>query len=267
MIAPLSKLLLALAALLLALPALAGNLSFRLSLTGSELSVTSQGDSSAYYPAIFRMLADGSWVQLEASSKPAELVPGARLQLIWPEAAASPQLSEIERMQPVMVRFFDQAGVGFGQISLLHPPPAARTALNARYVNGLLLIEPPHGVPPARATWVLWPQEQGIGPIRLPVRFEHKQPPARRIDWARQGNVPFQLDAGAGLPSVTLVHETAQGYALQVVPGGGLGGNEQRAAWLGAAPKFYAASLIALVIALGAMLLQFLRRPRRGARS
>ena len=48
-------------------------------------------------------------------------------------------------------------------------------------------------------------------------------------------------------------------------PGGGLGGREQRAAWLDATPTFYAAALIALVLAVGAMALQFLRRPRRGA--
>lgn len=261
---PLPKILLALAPLLLSLPALAGTLAFRLSLTGSELTVTNQGDSSAFYPAIFRMLADGRWAQLEASASPAELAPGMRLQLKWPDTPAAQQASALERMRPVMVRFFDQAGVGFGQVSLLHPPPAA-TALKARYVHGLLQIEAPEGVPPVRATWVLWPQEHGIRPIRLPLRFEHSQPPAQRIDWARQGKAPFQLDAGAGQPNVMLVHETGQGYALQAVPGGGMGGREQRAAWLDATPKFYAAALIALVLAVGAMVLQFLRRPRRSA--
>ena len=260
------KILLALAALLLSLPAPAGTLSFRLSLTGSELTVTNQGDSSAFYPAIFRMLADGRWAQLEASASPAELAPGMRLQFKWPDAPAAQQGAALERMQPVMVRFFDQAGVGFGQVSMLRPPPAAAAAaaLKARYVRGLLQIDPPEGVP-VRATWVLWPQENGIAPISRPVRFEHNQPPARRIDWARQGKAPFQLDAGAGQPNVMLVHETGAGYALQVVPGGGLGGREQRAAWLDATPTFYAAALIALVLAVGAMALQFLRRPRRGA--
>jgi hypothetical protein len=109
----------------------------------------------------------------------------------------------------------------------------------------------------------LWPQEDGIRPIRFPLRFEHRAPPTLRIDWRRQGAVPFQLDTGAGQPEVILLHETEQGYALQSVPGGGLQGREQRAAWLDATPKFYAASLIALLIAASAMLLQFLRRPRR----
>jgi len=261
---PLPKILFAFAALLFALPVPAGTLSFRLSLTGSELTVDNQGDSSAFYPAIFRMLADGRWAQLEASAPPAELAPGMRLQLKWPDAPAAQQAAALERMQPVMVRFFDQAGVGFGQVSMLRPPPAAAAALKARYASGLLQIDPPEGVA-VRATWVLWPQENGIGPISRPVRFEHKQPPARRIDWARQGKAPFQFDAGAGQPNVMLVHETGDGYALQAVPGGGLGGREQRTAWLDATPKFYAAALIALVLAVGAMALQFLRRPRRGA--
>ena len=171
----------------------------------------------------------------------------------------------------VMVRFFDQAGVGFGQISFFSAPPAAKTPLKAGYVNGALQIEPPDAASSIRASWVLWPQEDGIGPIRLPVRFEHRAPPALRIDWRRQDRVLTRLDTGAGQPAVILLHETEQGYAQQFVPDGGLQGREQRAAWLDATPKFYAASLIALAIALGTMvvqlLLRLLRRPRRPAKT
>jgi hypothetical protein len=265
--APLAKLMFAVTALLLSLSALAGGLSFRLSLSGSDLSVINQGDSSAFYPAVFRLLADGSWGKLEAIDAPAELAAGVRMQFNWPDTRPPEQLSELERMQPVMVRFFDQAGVGFGQISLFHAPPDAKSVLKARYVNSALQIEAPDGAASIRASWVLWPQEEGIRPIRLPLRFEHRAPPALRIDWARQGSLPFRIDTGAGLPEVTLLHETERGYALQSVSGGGLQGREQRAAWLDAAPKFYAASLIAVAIAAGAMVLQFLRRPRRRVES
>jgi hypothetical protein len=258
---------LALTALLLSLSAVAGSLSFRLSLTGSQLTVVNQGDSSAFYPAVFRMLPDGGWGRLEAASAVADLAAGARVQFTWPDMRPPEQASELERMQPVMVRFFDQAGVGFGQISFFHAPPAARTALKARYVSGALQIEPPDSVPSIRASWVLWPQEEGIRPIRLPVRFEHHPPPALRIDWRRQGKAPFRLDTGAGQPAVILIHDTEQGFAQQLVPDGGLQGREQRAAWLDATPMFYAASMIALAIAAGAMVLQFLRRPRYRAKS
>ena len=68
-----------------------------------------------------------------------------------------------------------------------------------------------------------------------------------------------------------MIHETDQGYALQSVPGGGLQGREQRAAWLDATPKLYAASLIALGIAavsvVGQLLVQFLRRPGSRAKT
>lgn len=267
-IAPFAKTVLAVAALLLSLSAAAGSLSFRLSLTGSQLTVINQGDSSAFYPAVFRMLPDGNWAQLAATGAPAELAAGARLQLAWPDTRPPEQLSELERMQPVMVRFFDQAGVGFGQISFFRAPPAAKTAAKARYAGGALQIEPPDGAASIRASWVLWPQEEGIRPIRLPVRFEHRAPPsALRIDWRRQGKSPFRLDTGAGQPGVILLHEAGQGYGLQLVPGGGLQGREQRSAWLDATPKFYAASLIALAVAAGAMALQFLRRPRRHVKS
>ncbi len=259
---PLARLVFAVALLPLPPSALAGGVSFRLSLTGSDLTVINQGDSSAFYPAVFRLLTDGSWAQLAATGTPAELAAGARLQLIWPELRPPELPSEIERMQPVMVRFFDQAGVGFGQISFFRAPPMAETAVRAGYAHGALQIEPPDGASSIRASWVLWPQEDGIRPIRLPVRFEHRAPPALRIDWRRQGRAPFQLDTGAGQPEVILLHETERGYSQQLVRGGGLQGREQRSAWLDATPRFYAGSLVALAIAAGAMVLQFLRRAR-----
>ena len=257
------------AALLLSLSSFAGSLSFRLSLTGSELTLINLGDSAAFYPAVFRMLPDGGWKPLDAAGATAQLAAGARRQFVWPDTGPPERLSELERMQPVMVRFFDQAGVGFGQISFFHAPPVAKAALKTRYVSGALQIEPPLGLPSVRATWLLWAQEDGIGPIRLPVRFEHRPVPALRIDWRRQGAAPFRLDTGAGQPAAILIHETEQGYSLQSVPGGGLQGREQRAAWLDAAPKFHAASLIALGIALASMVFQLLLRflRRRGDRS
>jgi len=258
---PLTGLMLAVTAVLLSQSALAGNMSFGLSLTGSELTLTNQGNVSAFYPMVFRVLPDGNWAPLEASSAPAQLAGGARMQFTWPDARPAEQMSELERVQPVMVRFFDQSGVGFGQIAFLRAPAAAKTTLHAGYVHGALQIEPPDRTSSIRSSWVLWPQEEGIRAIRLPVRFVHRAPPALRIDWERQGRVPFRLDTGAGQPAVTLLHESEQGYAQQFVPNGGLQGREQRAAWLDAAPQFYATSLIALGFAVVAMVLQHLRRP------
>ena len=260
--APLATLMLAVTALLFSQSALAGSMSFGLSVTGSELTLVNQGNGSAFYPAVFRMLSDGNWVQLEASSVTAELRAGAHLQFTWPDAHPAEEMSELERIQPVMVRFFDQSGVGFGQIAFFSAPPVSETALKAGYINGVLQIEPPDAASFIRTSWLLWPREDGIEPIRLPVRFAQRPPPALRIDWRRQGKLPFQLDTGAGQPAVILLHETEQGYAQQFVPDGGLQGREQRAAWLDATAKFYAASLIALILAAGAMVLQFLRRPR-----
>ena len=257
--------LLALAALLLAPAAVAGNVSFGLSVNGTELVVTNQGNTSAFYPAVFRLKPDNSWARLEAVAAPAELAPGAHLQLVWPDTAAEEQLSAVVSMQPLMVRFFDQAGVGFGQISFFRTPAENPQALKAGYAGGRFRIEPPEALSAISATWVLWGQEDGIRPIRRPVRLEHHQPPAVRIDWQRQGKEAFELDTGAGLPSVSLLHQTAQGFVLQPVPDGGLQGREQRAVWLDSAPMFYAAAALALVIAASTLLLEFLRRPRVSA--
>ncbi len=262
MIAPLTTLMLALTALVLSQSALAASMSFGLSVTGSELTLTNQGSVSVFYPAVFRMLPDGTWAPLEASSAPAQFAAGAHFQLTWPDTRPVEQMSELERMLPVMVRFFDQSGVGFGQIAFLREPPTSKNPLKAGYVKGALQIEPPNDSSSIRASWVLWPREEGISAIRLPVRFAHRAPPALRIDWGRQGRAPFRLDTGAGQAAVILLHESEQGYAQQFVPDGGVQGRQQRAAWLDAAPQFYTASLIALITALGTMVWQLLLRPR-----
>ena len=256
--------LLALFALMLASTAFAGNVSFGLSVNGTELVVTNQGNTSAFYPAVFRLKPDNSWTQLKAVAAPAELAPGAHLQVVWPDTAGEEALSEIVRMQPLMVRFFDQAGVGFGQISFFRAPAPAPIPLKAEYVGGRLRIEPPEAGAFIGASWVLWGQEDGIRPIRQAVKLEHRQPPALRIDWQRQGREPFQIDTGAGLPAVTLLHQTVQGFFLQSVPDGGLQGREQRAVWLNSSAMFYGLAGLLLVLGVSALLLQFLRRPQRG---
>jgi hypothetical protein len=145
-----------------------------------------------------------------------------------------------------MVRFYDQDGSGFGQISFFKPPPQVSQALAASYVRGLMTISPPKDKS-IRASWLLWPQEEGIKPLRYPVSFAFKQPSARRIEWHADMD-KVRLNLGAGLPSAVLLHETDQGLFLQNLAGGGLQGHEQRAAWLDWKNLFYgiAAAVAAL---------------------
>ena len=265
--ARLAALAFALGALVVAQAVVAGSISFRLSLSGAQLSLVNQGDSSAFYPAVYRLQGDGKWTRLAAHGEPADLAAGASMQLAWPEPASPASLSELERIQLSMVRFFDQSGVGFGQLSFFRAPPTTGIPLSARYENGALLIDPPTGASPIRASWLLWPLEEGIAPIRLPVRFVHRLPTALRIDWQQHGRHRFSTATGAGLPSAVLLHETANGLTLQQVPGGGLQGSEQRAAWLNGSTYLYRAALLALLLALGALVLQFRHRPRDGGKA
>lgn len=251
------KILVACAALLISFGAWAGNISFQLSLTGSQLTLTALGDSASYYPVVLRLLADGHWEPLATISgaePPAELLPGAKLDLLWPQAPQQTH-APVERLRPLMVRFFDQAGVAFGQLSFLNPPASGGVTLRATYDDGLLSIMPPDDRA-IQATWILWAQEEGIAPIRNPVRFEHRQPPARRIAW-RSGMEALRLDTGAGQPQVLLLHETAQGFVLQSVARGIVQGRQQRSAWLDASTPLYS---VALVVMLLALCLPLLRR-------
>jgi hypothetical protein len=232
------------------LAAWAGTISFSLSLTGSTLTAMSEGNSSAFLPTVLRLLPDGHWEVLPVlpgTISPAELAPGARFHVSWTQIPRSSQsTSPFEALQPLMVRFFDQAGVSFGQISFLHPPPKATATLQAGYEDGKLVIAPPGDAAAERvirASWLLWAQEEGIGGIRDPLRLEGRQPSAQHIEW-HKGMVPVRIDTGAGQPSAILLHDTGQGYGMQVISAGRLASREQRTAWLDASPDFYRPALL-----------------------
>lgn len=233
----------------------AGNISFALSVSGNALILCNQGDSTAYYPSVLRLLADGRWEPLAFPSgvaSPAELLPAAKIELAWPNAVLEQSQSRLEKLRPLMVRFYDQAGSGFGQISFLNPPPVISKPLIAGYIDGLMTIVPP-SAGDMQATWLLWPQEDGIGPLRHRLDFDVKQPPAQRIAW-RAGIGKMAFDLGAGQPVAMLLHETGQGLLLQNVAGGGLQGHQQRAAWLDAGYLFYATALALALLAFIALL-------------
>jgi len=244
-----------------------GNISFSLALTGTRLALSNTGDSVAFFPRVLTMLADGGWQPMSPPAglnAPTQLAPGARMELIWPDARPLDKLSAVERLRPTMVRFHDQAGVGFGQISFFTAPPPATAIVAAGYAGGLLQLSPPGG-DAIRATWVLWPQESGIAGIREAFKGDVDQPPAQRIEWLNKQKT-FSFLTGAGLPSVTLVHETAQGYHLQRVASGWQGGKQQRSIWLDSGHLFYALALGFMALAAG-IALWSRRQPRRRSAS
>ncbi|MGZ3235945.1 MAG: hypothetical protein ACXU8A_01050 [Burkholderiaceae bacterium] len=232
-----------LALLIFVLPAHAGNIFFGLSINGNTITLTNQGNSSAYYPVVMRLLSDGRWEPLAPPAgitSSAELASNAHTDFIWPAAVPQQKPFPLDLFRPVMVRFFDQAGNGFGQISFFTQPPVTSDLSESRYVNGLMTIAPPRneGGVVIGASWLLWPQEEGIAPLSAPVSFVHKQPPARRIEW-QPGMDKLRLNLGAGLPSAILLHEVGGGYVVQNLINGGVQGVQQRASWLDASVRFY----------------------------
>lgn len=246
---------------------MAGEISYRLSLTGSTLIVTLLGESPVFYPAVLRMRSDGRWEPLApkpGSALPAELIPGNNYELEWPTAHLSQDLTRPEHFLPVMVRYFESNGISFGQIAFIYAPPPAAEILQAGYANGLLVIAPPKARGAAasntiRATWVLWPQEEGIAPIHKPLHFEHVQPQAQRIAWQSGANA-FRINTGLAQPEAVLLHETSQGYVLQTVAGGG---RQPRATWLDAGSTFYGMALLMALVAVAVLLLHLVRTTRK----
>ena len=236
----------------------AGNISFSLSSTGEQLTVVNTGDSVAFFPEVLALRADGSWQRLPPLAEqeaPTQIAPGQRLDLRWRESVPAVGL---EKLRATMVRFFDQAGVGFGQISFFNTPPETSAPSVAGYARGELRLARPNDAAIA-GSWVLWPQEEGIAGIRSAFHGFAAQPPARRIEW-RSGGELVRIATGAALPAAILLHETAQGYRLQRVAAGWAAGRQQRAAWLDASRWFYALALAFAATAAGAVALRRWRR-------
>jgi len=234
----------------------AGNISFQLSLTGSNLTLTEQGDSSAFFPKVFCLLQDGRWQQLSLTSPtapPVELTSGTHLDFIYPEQWQT----AFSGMQATMVRFYDAAGVGFGQISFFHQPSLANDTLHAVYSEGKLIITPPASGP-IRSSWLLWPQQDGIAQIRVPQKYMSAQPVALHFVWHTGMESP-RIDTGAGQPAAMLLHETASGFFFQPIAGG-LQVNEQRCFWLNQSRYFYELALILAGFALLIFMFYFVRK-------
>lgn len=258
----------ALAAALLAVPAQAGSISFHLSLTGDRLTVVNQGSDSAYYPAAYRLLNDGNWQELAPapeSDHAMTMAPGAPRIFIWPDPRPPAMLTGLEATRPVMMRFFDQAGTGFGQISFFNAPPGAseQQRVAARYKDGQVRIKPGKDFTP-RASWLIWPQEEGIFTLTAPLTLEHQQPSARRIAWDANTK-SIRQDLGRGLPASFLLHETEQGFVTQHLSDGRVQGKQQRTAWLNAHPLFETLAWLLAAAAAALLIWQQLsdRRPGR----
>lgn len=258
----LSRALLTCAIWMVSFSANAGDTAFRLTLEGSTLIVTSLGKDQAFYPAVLRLLSDGRWQPLLAkpgATLPAELITNADYRLVWPDTQPPQDFSRIENLLPVMVRYFDVNGASFGQIAFLNPPPPATDTLQAGYTDGSLAIFPPQTGQTIIASWVLWPQEEGIAPLDKPLRFEHVQPQAQRIAWQIHAGTQ-RINTGGAQPEVVLLHETDRGLMLQTVAGNT--DHQQRTNWLDSSTLLYRAALIAALLAAIARLLQSVRTKR-----
>ena len=221
-------------------PSFAGSITLNFELRGNHCTITNRGDSAAYYPHLFQLGRDGQWITLKTELQQPQLTPGGTLTADLIESPVGSGGAGIEQLQTVMIRFFDQAGVSFGHLSVLRPPPATGPKIAARYASKRLRLDAPSAKDNIRATWILVPLEEGIAPIVKPLQFTYLQPPARRIAWDQKQ--PAVIDTGVTMPLATLVHETADGLSLQVVPRGS-SGYEHRAGWLNMKVPFYAGAL------------------------
>jgi hypothetical protein len=218
-------------------PASAGSIKFQFERRNDHCVIVNHGDSSAYYPVVYQLGRNGQWLTLQTGTQQAEIPPGRAVtaRLIAPAATATK--SDLDFFQVVLIRFFDQAGVSFGQMSPLRPPFESVYALRGHYAGRRLILEPPPKKSTIGATWVVAPKEEGIAPIFTAQSFNQPQPPAPRIDWHQQQSAT--IDIGAAQPAALLFHETIGGLTLQRIQMKDTKISQQRTAWLTMRRPFY----------------------------
>lgn len=226
--------------------ATAGTINFELELRDSRYVAVNRGDSAAYYPALFRLDRSGRWQELQPDVRPMELWHGGVLSA---PAAATPAQG-VEQAEVLLVRFFDQAGIAFSQITVLSRPPAVAAGLKASYAGTRLTINAPHATDIIKATWLLLPWDTGIASLLTPQSFAHTPARAVRMHWREQSRGEFVT--GTHLPDLLLLHETSEGFRLQRLTNSNPRHPEQRTAWLRMKRTWY---LLAGFCGLGGALL------------
>ena len=237
--------------------AIAGNITLNFELRDKKCFIANRGDSTAYYPVVTELDSSGQWIPLKTDLHSSELLPGGSISTeLAPSAGPANGPPDITALRIVMAGFFDQAGVSFGQVAVLRSPPASDYKIKAAYSGKHLQLAVPAGTNNIQATWVIAPREEGIAPALGPQSFTYNQPPATRIDWKKTSHA--EIETGAALPSVMLVHETPGGFALQTVQKGKIKKSEQRTLWLNFKRPFYI--MAALLGICGIFLLLYVRR-------
>lgn len=229
-------------------PVHAEGVSFQLSKTAKILSLSLSGPGTTYYPAVFVLRQNGSWEQLAPLGKNSNTLSTGEIQrFVWNENRNSPE--SIASLDALMVRYFEADGVGLGQISFFNHPKTEHL-LRSEYSAGQLnLSAATESQLMPKATWILAPHELGAAALTLPLQTRHSQPSAQRIDWSDQ-KLPTTLQIGDGRSEVFLVHETEQGFRLQIIPGNYLPNSELRSFWLNESNTLFGLAGITFLLAI-----------------
>ena len=231
-------------------PAHAAGVSFQLSKTAKNLSLSLAGAGTAYYPAVFVLRQDGSWAQLTPFGKNSNTLSASETQqFIWQESGSAP--ASIASLDALMVRYFEADGVGLGQMSFFNHPKTEHLLSTAYSAGQLKLSAATDSQLKPQATWILSPHEPGAAVLTQALQTQHSQPAAQRIDWSTQA-LPSTIKIGDGRSEVFLIHETEQGFRLQIIPGNYPPNSELRSVWLNESKTFFTLAGIPLLLAIAA---------------
>lgn len=244
-------------------PSFAGTINFHFEQQGGQCIIVNRGDCAAYYPAIYQLGSDGQWLFLKPGHQQTMLPPGESISAVLVPIPTSTTAADLSYPLIILIRFFDEAGVSFGQMAPLRPPAKAIHKINAIYTGGKLRLAAPSKHSGIIATWVIAPFEEGVTPIIKTQDFTHRQPSAVRIGW--KGQKTAEISTGAALPAAILLHESPSALSMQTIVKG-RPKQPHRAAWLNRKRTFYWSAMLCAI--LGAILsLDCYRNIRRGMQS
>ncbi|MDD5031140.1 MAG: 6-pyruvoyl-tetrahydropterin synthase-related protein, partial [Rhodoferax sp.] len=238
-------------AMLVALPAGAGNIGFSIRFTGDEIAITNTGNEPAYQVSEWTLDAAASWQRVQVlDGNAAYLAPGQSLtgRRFSPAAPAG-----LGRADPLLVLLHDQAGGRIAQLAWRQAPLAQQTPLPTQRQGEQLSVAADTALAQKIiASYGLVVPYEGISQLGKPLLAVAPPPNPLRHVW--RVDAPLRLATGAAQGGAWLVHENAAGELhLQIVPDGVVRGQEQMPSWLVWLRK-YGLQAAAWLGALGALL-------------
>ncbi|NEX64585.1 6-pyruvoyl-tetrahydropterin synthase-related protein [Noviherbaspirillum galbum] len=242
---------------------MADQVTFDIAGDGPQIVVTQRGNATAFFPEAFLLDSHGQWLRLSGTGTGAELAPGQSLRFLKPPTGAAFPAT------PLLLRFQDKAGVGFGQIAFLEPTSVVNALTVDRAENGRLNLRRTNA--DAVMSWLLAAPISVMPSMRPEVDRLPAPMPALPIRWRDPGRSTQDDrtvdDPGPG--ETVLLHEMHRNgkteFAIQPISRQADGYFIQQPFWLNKTSWFQWLTVLSGLGAVGTLLVNRRARTQRMA--